>query len=399
MGDNDFWASVYDKNSVNDDDFQRELLRLNTLLTNDSQQTIHSCDRCNAKFSKKSNLKRHIQNNICNKDKARHSCKLCKEVFTNKTDYVKHEKESHSKYACEKCKCTFSNNFNLNRHVKKKSCVPLSKHICKTCNSQFSKAYNLKVHLENDVCKKEKLICGDCGKTFEKEWFLKRHKENRLCKRGKYLVGKGNRNTLNDVTDHTNKPVCSKCRKSFSCKSSLARHIKRNLCSKISNNVFQCNRCQKMFSSAAYLKHHSVRVHGIRFEAPANRAEAHDSDSNSDQSSDDSNDERNAPVIPMHDGPLLQFRRIMFNSTVVRYKLTTVATEKYDLLYFFANRKNQLKENIVRELTRLQSVKWYVAVKVNMDRRDINGEVVDEASPVFKSLTKPVCLKTQLMVK
>lgn len=92
----------------------------------------------------------------------------------------------------------------------------------------------------------------------------------------------------------------------------------------------------------------------------------------------------------MADGFGTQRRNASFENTLIMYRLPARQAEIYDILYFFSNRRAQLRTNIVREMEHLRAVKWYVAIKVEMDRRDTAGNVVDTANPVFRSSTVTV---------
>lgn len=86
----------------------------------------------------------------------------------------------------------------------------------------------------------------------------------------------------------------------------------------------------------------------------------------------------------------VQSRRSLFQGTLIRYRLQAQQAEQQDLTYFFSNRRQQLKQNILRELSRLKQLKWYAVIKIDMGRYNSDGELVDQGTPVFRSFTKQV---------
>ena len=59
-------------------------------------------------------------------------------------------------------------------------------------------------------------------------------------------------------------------------------------------------------------------------------------------------------------------------------------------MYLVGNRRNQLKNNMLREMRTMRAVKWFAVLKVEMDRHDASGNVIDTAQPIFRSSTVTV---------
>ena len=72
------------------------------------------------------------------------------------------------------------------------------------------------------------------------------------------------------------------------------------------------------------------------------------------------------------------------------YTIIPTGTEKYDLLQLFSNRRSLIRKNILNELQRLRSMKWYAVVKANLTKYDDNGGIKDCTSPTFRSVTEVV---------
>ena len=52
--------------------------------------------------------------------------------------------------------------------------------------------------------------------------------------------------------------------------------------------------------------------------------------------------------------------------------------------------RQNLKKNLLREMRTLRQVKWYTTVKIEMEKFNSDGEIVDQASPLFRSFRKQV---------
>ena len=300
--------------------------------------------------------------------------------------------------------------------------------MCNTCNARFTFATNLNRHLKNKTCSKKSFICQNCGKTYDKQAFLTKHTERGKCIRPKISGA----NALQPTSSLT---TCTRCGTQFSKKSSLTRHLQKNRCSSLKkDHVYNCGPCGKTFSSAGTLKLHSkthetaisnnkahVKPHrtatstvtsgsnedtissgGQRSDCQRNRDvndggdgggggggggdDDDDGDDGDGDDQDDGDDDDNGDNGDEH----VQSRRSLFMDTLIRYTLKAQQAEQQDIMYFFSNRRRQLRNNILRELRRFRQLKWYVVLKVDMVRLNSDGEQVDEGKPVFRSFTRQV---------
>ena len=150
------------------------------------KQSTCQCAVCGENFTKKANLKRHLeeQHDIINTD--RHVpkeqlkdfiCSICGSHFIRKSiliDHMKVHDEKRIKYECSHCQETFSSLTNLKRHEKGHT-NELKGYTCHVCNAEFVRKWNLKQHLTTHETSKQEFQCKECGKTFEAKRTLTRH--------------------------------------------------------------------------------------------------------------------------------------------------------------------------------------------------------------------------------
>lgn len=316
--------------------------------------------------------------------------------------------------------------------------------ICDKCGEKFSRSSGLKYHMDRNVCGKKTQVyhCKHCGKMFKRLCFLKKHEQDKKCNRGRVLkIGiskvlplsepSSSRNITTDKENKVPKPdvkgktyKCQHCHQEFAKKFNLQRHLKKNSCtSKQIDRVFTCKTCSKIFASVPTLQKH-CRTHrnpttgSVQAPLPApstsepsqsdvndnggNERLPADDDEDSDYQNEDSDHSVNEDGFVLDDEDNLrpQRRTSSFEDTLITYRIPARQAEEYDMMYFFSNRRAQLRSNIVTEKSRLRTVKWYIAIKVEMDRRDASGDVVDTAMPVFRSKTAivlvPECIDEQI---
>ena len=255
---------------------------------------------------------------------------------------------------------------------------------CNNCETRFGSVKTLNRHLKKNTCSNGKrFICQNCGKTYEKQAFLTRHTELGKCVRPRLPT---------DV--NASSTTCTKCGRKFLRRSNLSRHLKRNVCSSVKqDSVFNCGRCGKSFSSVGALKSHS-KTHDKSDNAEASGFSGGGSGGGDDGGGDDgggSHDDDADAADDDDDGDDgEQSRRTLFQGALVRYTLKAQRAEQQDLMYFFSNRRRQLRKNLLRELRRFRHLKWYVVLKIDMVRLNSDGDIVDQGSPNFRSFTKQV---------
>ena len=313
---------------------------------------------------------------------------------------------------CDVTELKHIDDFRLQNEIARLSAEVKETFKCNKCDAKFSYAKTLNKHLKNSTCSKTNFICQNCGKVNKKEAFLASHTQRGKCIRPR---------TSRQPSENANSIKCG-CGKSFSKRSNLTRHLKGcnslkgyrvfecRLCAKQFSSArtlnlhlkthkqsppcsverfFECGRCSKKFSSSATLKLHmknhatsEATASGVLNGAERSNGGNGDNDNGGGDgggSDDDDDDDGN-----------VQTRRLLFQGSLVRYKLKAQQAEQQDLMYFFSNRRRQLRKNVLRELRRFRQLKWYVVVKIEMVRFNADGEVVDQGTPVFRSFTRQV---------
>ena len=170
-------------------------------------QSIHkkvhlSCDICDAKFSKPSELTKHLR--------IRHVTKLmchsCSSTFGTESGLLKHVQRTHNEirnFSCKMCPEQFSDKDSYTGHVNKHNDIKPYK--CNTCSKSFDHPRSFRRH--NKTCRGEETPaqCNECDKIYQTSQMLREH----------------------TVAKHTNQFHRCRCGKQFQWKQSYNRHIKR----------------------------------------------------------------------------------------------------------------------------------------------------------------------------
>jgi len=157
-------------------------MKLSRISLKQHMKTVHGskvvaryeCSKCGEIFSKKSNYDRHL--------KVLRTCDICSDLFCSTKQVQKHKRENHS-YSCCSCKKCFQDEAHLSRHQN----VALkpdrtSKYNCVLCEARCCTLQDLQRHM--NFHEKDPIECEYCNKTFSTKWRLKVHKDSKketLC--------------------------------------------------------------------------------------------------------------------------------------------------------------------------------------------------------------------------
>ncbi|KAG8543474.1 hypothetical protein GDO81_024575 [Engystomops pustulosus] len=166
----------------------------------------HACEMCGKAFRDVYHLNRH---KLSHSDEKPYSCHVCQQRFKRKdrmTYHVRsHDGTVHKPYICSHCGKGFSRPDHLNSHVRQVHSTerPFK---CQTCEAAFATKDRLRAHM---VRHEEKVPCHVCGKLLSAAY----------------------------ITDH------------MKVHNQGPNHV--------------CELCNKGFATAAYLRVHSVKHHGL----------------------------------------------------------------------------------------------------------------------------------------
>ena len=231
------------------------------------------CGECDTTFRKLINLKSHMSIHTGTKDFV---CPVCEKLFKTHPNMVRHKRthEDIKPYKCKHCETMFSQSSSIKTHIERRH----TEHACKLCSEKFQNGpalirHNItqhegeKPHSCKDcgkglVTKRElddhmrrhtgekPFDCGKCGKLFMNTSGLRNHRKKHGIEDGTLSVEKLER--------HEAKRICCKhCGKNFFQQSHYARHMKGH------NGIkeFNCDQCDKAYTSGTSLSQHIDVVH------------------------------------------------------------------------------------------------------------------------------------------
>lgn len=130
-----------------------------------------TCDICSMSFSQKYPMTQHLRMHSNEKP---FTCNICNKAFSRK-GYLTQHLRTHTNerpYKCNICSKSFNQKSNLNDHLR--SHQNEKQFTCNTCNKSFALKYYLKEHLRSHAVLKS-FTCNYCSKSFSREFSLNWH--------------------------------------------------------------------------------------------------------------------------------------------------------------------------------------------------------------------------------
>ncbi|KAK6635325.1 hypothetical protein RUM44_000576 [Polyplax serrata] len=238
--------------------------------SNQKPMDMFYCDLCGAAF--------HIKHSITKHKRVVHgmhqfTCMFCHESYPlkrNLLDHILSHQGPHG-FKCHVCHKVRPNYVSIQRHVKTHSQKKIP---CVKCGAWFKTKWELKSH---EIQHKEdrNFNCETCGLTFANPSKMREHKSRHMGDRpykcdicGKDFNAQGN------LTNHRkmhfdDKPYkCHYCSISFLTNSARKKHIQVHEREK--RKPYQCQDCNKEYSSTTSLAVHRMKFHaeGVIFYCP-----------------------------------------------------------------------------------------------------------------------------------
>ncbi|CAH1784142.1 unnamed protein product [Owenia fusiformis] len=169
-----------------------------------------------------------------------HHCDKCDKTFVRETCLKRHIATHKPSIKCNHCDEVFKKAVKLKKHIKKEHPDEVPPMTCDFCFDVFVTLSEYEEHMELE----HNHICSDCGDTFTSKSLLNKHANIH-----KYTQTKGG--TFS----------CEICNKVCPTIGAMRKHNKRHK-QRMSGLKFNCNQCNKNFSSESAVYHHKRGVHG-----------------------------------------------------------------------------------------------------------------------------------------
>ncbi|XP_026461201.1 zinc finger protein 724-like [Ctenocephalides felis] len=200
----------------------------------------HSCKICFKAFKLRSNLDKHMFDDIGNES---FKCNYCDMLFMSAIDLMTHLKDhpDDSPLKCEVCSVGFSDIDMLTQHMQSHTKEPPYK--CEFCDKGFTNLTKFEDHLIMHSGER-RYKCDLCNKLFKHAGSFRRH-----------------------CLAHTDLPhKCEICKQAFTERYELVNHLKQQHNDDISvraqisfdtpSHPYKCETCGKSFKQPGGLKHH-----------------------------------------------------------------------------------------------------------------------------------------------
>ncbi|CAC5417052.1 unnamed protein product [Mytilus coruscus] len=197
--------------------------------------------------------------------------------------------------------------------------------------------------LKRNLNVNEGFTCGICNKVIQHQNNFNRH-----------------------LKSHKTTHKCFMCNRKFTRIDSLKRHERGHLVGYVRpNDTYNCRHCGLGFKDYTTLFGHSKTMHPVQTGGNANIS---NNRTTSQNALDDS-----AHVLTIYPSD----------------------EDRYDILTFFSNIRQKIKDTLAERCDKVKHVKWYLNVQVELTRETNDGEL-DNSQPYFKSRTYMLLSKSDI---
>lgn len=166
------------------------------------------------------------------------SSKIKHENTTVKPPRRRHGSSNNEDNRCKECNRTFTRYNHLLRHMLTHS--DEKPHVCNFCGKGFSRSDHLQKHIQSIHCEKN-YKCDQCSSAYGRKDHLQRHIETRHNK---------------DSSIQKPQFDCDMCEKKFTTKAYLAKHKLLH-----TDRLYACKHCSETFPEKEQMKEHQKKKH------------------------------------------------------------------------------------------------------------------------------------------
>ena len=215
------------------------------------------CKKCDQKFSCRSTLKQHLENNVCSnkivKKTVPSHCQVCHELFDSKQELRQHIMELHKEiqmFKCDHCPLIFPTASYMNTHLR------------------FKHKMNMRDQKNRYTSEESSVECPLCKRTYMHLSKLKdhisSHHRNEMTAELAMVLSADNVVPTNSQSPekpkHENSQMCHLCNNAveFNVKEDYDKHM-----NEVHQYIHNCKFCKKWFGSEYRLRDHLKKYHNI----------------------------------------------------------------------------------------------------------------------------------------
>ncbi|VVC26401.1 Zinc finger C2H2-type,Pentapeptide repeat,Zinc finger, RING/FYVE/PHD-type [Cinara cedri] len=241
------------------------------LIVESTEDNIAFCNLCNKQFGHKGALTNHMRIHY----NCKYKCNVCGKKFRTKEILMQHNKnhlsnvlgntnienndqiQNNEEHQNQNDDCAQFTKNSLKKKLNSKILLKKTnmRFVCDVCEKKFSNAARLIVHRKFHGNKP--YLCKICGRLYAYKFRWNTHLKSHHLKR---------KNIKNPKSNHQNQFKCGNCKREYNIKSQWKRHLSlskecRNYDYNKSMERFECNICQKSYSTFYNRKVHLINVH------------------------------------------------------------------------------------------------------------------------------------------
>ena len=257
---------------------------------------------------------------------------------------------------------------------------------CDICLKQYKNMKTLKQHMQSHTSRQK---CNFCEKSYARLEDLRIHQHK--------IHGIKHETKEHRTKQKTRPFMCQQCKKNFNRKYHLTRHtalVHNRVTPRQRRSQFSCRHCDSDFQDYNQLFQHVMENHplnqegGRRATTPKSLNTTEQNQNTGQKEGNEWNDDNKNQQQEEQQGVQASHETAdesALNNAVLNRSIHPRGSERYDVLTFFGNIREQVRSFLQSRANSVGGIKYNLCVQVEMQRDD--GEDSSIAAPYFRSRT------------